>query len=765
LNAGPASRWGSFWKRLHAAVEGRPTAYRVGLFSVLLLLGLTLFPGWDGYKRAVYRVGTIQTRSVLAGFDFPIRKDSEVLTREQDEAAARVPPVLVSSDSVRASTLASFRDFTRVVADLRMGRYREETPPSRDDPAGRLSQRVVLAVLGSVSGPALLDQARARLDRYLSEGVVDSVTEVRIEGLERISLREPEGEWVGPPNRFYGPRRMRTEILADWSIPDGIDRSLLVELLLAYARPNVRPDDRATDVRRRLARDSVPTSIGMVLKGEKIIDAHERITPEHLRKLESYEFWRHQRVGHPVFGQIVRSWLGRLLLLGLALGGLFSYLAVYQTDVFRSRREITLVAVLFGFFLLLGGVMLNLLHWPSYLVPTSAAAVLFALVFEPRLGLAVAAFLVAAVGVAADLGLAFLIVQGAGVAGAVLSVRALRERKELYRFVLYVAAGHAVALVAVNFTQSDSWEALGRDALWALANPLFSAAFTLLTIPIVESLSGRCTDLTLLELQDLNKPIMKRLMLEAPGTYHHSLMVGTLAESAADAIGANPLLARVLAYYHDIGKLSKPDYFIENLSPGQRNPHDRLAATMSRLLLEAHVREGIQLARAEKLPVIIQRGIGEHHGRTLMRYFFHKARRQAPEVVEDDYRYPGPLPSFPESAVVLLADEVEATSRSLEDPTPSRIRGLIESIIQERAAEGELDASGLSLDDLARIRNSFVPILSALFHGRISYPGRSETPPPWSEGGRRPASEGSHRGEAPPAPPKEDLEGEEAGGA
>jgi putative nucleotidyltransferase with HDIG domain len=756
----PVPRWRESLRRLNQWFDDHPVAYRAVLCAALILCSVTLYPREAGYRTTTYRLGTIQPRTVIGEFDFPINKDPDVLAKEQNEAIARVPPVLTLQDSVSIAVSESFKQFSSVVGDLRQGRYREDQTPPTGDPARRLSQRVILALLGSSSGPALLQQAGQLLDGYLAEGIVDSSAEVFLPRHERVSLRSREGEWVGPPSRFYGPRRIQTEILRDAGLPPTMDHGILADLVLAYARPNVVRDEEATAARERLARESVPTSIGMVLKGEKIIGAHERITAEALRKLESSEYWKQQREGKTVFGEKVQVWIGRLLLFAVCLLALGFYLAVYQPDLFQSRREITLVAVLQAFFLIASGVLLNAFNLSAFLLPLSAAAVLFALVFEPRVALVAGSFLVVSIGLVADLGLAFLIVLASGVGAAVIGVRALRERKEIYRMVLFVALAHVVTLLAVSLAESSPWQVYAQDLIWVVANPLLSAALAFLAVPLVETASGRCTDMTLLELQDLNRPLMKRLMLVAPGTYHHSLMVGALAEAAAQATGANPLLARVLGYYHDIGKLGKPDYFIENLMPGQKNPHDRLAPTMSRLILEGHVREGIELARAEKLPVVVQKGIGEHHGGTVMRFFLAKARKQNAEIKDDDYRYPYPKPTFPESAIVMLADEADAASRSLEDPNPSRVRALVQKILNERFQHGILSESRLSLRDLAEIKESFVPILSALFQGRAAYPGLALFQQSGAKGSDAQASESSG---------EESLDvndsGEEAGGS
>jgi putative nucleotidyltransferase with HDIG domain len=273
---------------------------------------------------------------------------------------------------------------------------------------------------------------------------------------------------------------------------------------------------------------------------------------------------------------------------------------------------------------------------------------------------------------------------------------------------------------------------LARDGIAAVANPVLTAGLAIFVIPLAEHGFRKCSDITLLELSDLNRPLLRRLMVDAPGTYHHSLMVGTLAEAAARVGGGNPLLARVIGYYHDIGKISKPGYFIENTPSGRKNPHDKLSPSMSRLVLESHVREGVAIAQRERLPQIVVEGIRQHHGNSLMAFFWHKARRQDSGARELDYRYPGPRPQFREAALAMLADQIDAAARALEDPTPSRIKGVIVKVLETRLADGDLDDSELSLSDLARIRDAFVPILVAYFHARTAYQAPEE------DAGKRP---------------------------
>jgi putative nucleotidyltransferase with HDIG domain len=290
---------------------------------------------------------------------------------------------------------------------------------------------------------------------------------------------------------------------------------------------------------------------------------------------------------------------------------------------------------------------------------------------------------------------------------------------------------YVFAVTAQGMMRGDLGFSIVADSGWGVLNALVSTAIALFMIPVLEMTCRVTTDLTLLELSDLNRPLLRRLMLEAPGTYHHSMVMGTMCEAGCEAVGANSLLGRVQCYYHDIGKISKPEYFIENiaLNPRARNPHDRLTPSMSCLILESHVREGVALAREHKLPEPLIDAIREHHGTSEMSFFYEKAKALDPNVQREEFRYPGPRPRSKETAIVMLADGVEAASRVLTDPRPSRIRQLVNRIVESRVEQGELEECGLTLADLAKIREAFVIVLTGIFHGRVRYPTDTERAP------------------------------------
>jgi len=245
-------------------------------------------------------------------------------------------------------------------------------------------------------------------------------------------------------------------------------------------------------------------------------------------------------------------------------------------------------------------------------------------------------------------------------------------------------------------------------------------------LPILESTFRYTTDIKLLELSSLNHPLMQEMMMKAPGTYHHCMNVGSMADSAAKEIGANPLLAKVMAYYHDIGKMEHAQYFIENQRQGY-NPHNHISPHMSKTILVAHVKDGAEMAIKNKLGKPIVDGILQHHGTTLISYFYNRALEEQDEdttgtVEEREFRYPGPKPQFKEAALVMLADSIEATARSLEEPTPGRLNSIVENIIESKFMDGQLDECNLSIRDLAVIKETFKRLLQAMYHQRMDYP-------------------------------------------
>jgi hypothetical protein len=320
------------------------------------------------------------------------------------------------------------------------------------------------------------------------------------------------------------------------------------------------------------------------------------------------------------------------------------------------------------------------------------------------------------------LGLLFMI---SGVLSSIL-VFGARKRSVIIRTGLAVGIIQALTLFFMeNFKlyQPDRYIVL-------FVNGIVSSIIVVGTLPVFEYLFKTVTNISLLELADFNQPLLQRMTVEAPGTYHHSLVVGNLSDAACQAVGANALLARIGAYYHDIGKLAKPEYFSENLNLDLKvNKHDALSPTLSKLVIMNHVKEGVELARRHKLNPRIIDFIQQHHGNSLVFYFYRRAlesREENQEVSEEGFRYPGPKPKTKETAIVLLADSVEAASRALREPSPLSIEELVHKVINNKFIDGQLDECDLVLKDLEKISAVFIRILSGIYHSRITYPEDSK---------------------------------------
>ncbi|MCX5698210.1 MAG: HDIG domain-containing protein [Candidatus Omnitrophica bacterium] len=302
---------------------------------------------------------------------------------------------------------------------------------------------------------------------------------------------------------------------------------------------------------------------------------------------------------------------------------------------------------------------------------------------------------------------------------AILLVNKARKRAQVIQAGAIAGILQLVSLILLEHLGINQ----AQRYLIILINGLLSGIITLGVLPLFEYILQTVTNISLLELADSNHPVLQRMVLEAPGTYHHSLIVGNLSDTACSAVGANGLLARIGAYYHDIGKLQKPEYFIENQDI-KKNIHDDLAPTMSKLIIMNHIKEGLELAKKYSLTPVLWDFIRQHHGNSLVYYFYRRAlegKEENQEVAEEGFRYPGPKPNTKETAIVLLADSVEAATRSLKDPTPDKIEETVRKVINNKFIDGQLDECELTLKDIEKISSVFTKILSGIYHSRINY--------------------------------------------
>ncbi|MCH9032449.1 MAG: HDIG domain-containing protein, partial [candidate division Zixibacteria bacterium] len=561
-------------------------------------------------------------------------------------------------------------------------------------------------------------QSLSALDEYLGRPIV-----VNISG--RQTLLAPEAVMD-----IATARSALLEALNKISRDELINVELHYELGRHFIISNLKLNHHEMAARESAAYSSISLVKDRAAEGDLVVRAGSVVDEKQAALLEEYTEYVKRVSYDESLLQAYKPVVLRLCLVATIFALLFLYLKVFREDIFDSNPKLLATLLIFGLNLVmiqgleilsteLSGQRWNL---SVYLYPVALAPILLGVLFGTRFGVVSSFFSAILIGSLHRFSFELtLFCVFAGSVGA-YSVAGVRQRTSFYRTILYLAGVSTALALILGSLRLDASVDFMHDIYYGLAGAALTPILALGFLPLFESLFGFTTDITLLELSDLNRPLLRRLALESPGTYHHSIMVGALSESAARSIGANSLLARVGSYYHDIGKMEIPEYFIEN-QIGLKSKHDQLTPTMSAIILASHVKKGRQTGEEADLPDAVLNFIDEHHGTMVMSFFYDKALKQgASPDVESEFRYPGPRPQTKETAVVMLADSVEAASRTLEDPTPARVDSLIQKIIDSRYHSGELEECNLTLADLAKIRKSFAQIINGVFHQRIRYP-------------------------------------------
>lgn len=701
---------------------------KVGMALTVVLVSVPLFPLSRRADGPHYAVGQVVEGDIIAPIAFDVLRGEDEIQRDREEAVRSVPP-LFNVDGARAE--ATLNRLSRFGQDAR--RIAGLTHLKRAERAEMLGQLGVPLTLASRRVMADADTAGRIVDEVsrivagaYEVGLIDQADLPLLDGRLKVQLQRDGQATLHPSYELYDGRRIleTADQRARQLFPGNRDAAeAMAELAQQFSDPNLIYLRAETVQKEVEARSAVPTTAGRVEKGERVISGHTKVTNQDFDRLRSLDVATARLDREPGSRGWFLPLLGRALLVGMLVVIFAAFLRRHRPRLYDDLNVLAFMTTTGILVLVVAALITRFAPDQSpYLIPVGMSAILITLLLDDQLAAATSVAMAVLIGIVGGLGLPFVIVSIVGSVAAVYSVIGLRHRWQFYRSMLFMSLAYALTILAVELISSDSpFRVALRDSIWGVVNAVTATTTVIVLLPVFERVFGLSTDITLLELADLNRPIFRKMMIEANGTYHHTMVIGSLAEGAANSIDANPLLARVGAYYHDIGKVPKAEYFGENLKPGMKNPHEKLTPTMSCLILESHVREGIEMARELKLPRVVADFIPEHQGTTLMSYFFHKALEMDPGVDERDYRYPGPKPQSKETAIVMLADSVEATARSLSDPTPSRLKAVVKRIIDQRAADGQLDECNLTLQELARVRDAFVPILVGLFHGRIRY--------------------------------------------
>ncbi len=658
----------------------------VVLFAVLMLNFLP--------RGVDVEVGQVSRNDILAPRTAVNRQQTQ---RLQDEAATRAvreastdPAYSKISTALLIQIEGRIEEFLDVVAELRQ-------PDSERDlaaAAAKLYERWQLDVSENV-----LQVVREAEDSAFADAAAllrDTVTAVM---QQRIA-----------PNDLDEARRQLRDMAHEAALEPQLVE-VVVEVGSQLVEPNLVLDtQRVEQLRQEAVRSVEPVTI---LQGEVILRRGDIVRPQHIQIL--------QELGLHRSGVDFISLAGLAAVVLMLIGLLGVFVRRYSPAILVDEGKLALLVSVMVVVTAISKVV-TLIEWPGsvFLVPIALGGMLLTILLDSHTGIIAAVVLSVVVTLLTDFNTTATLVALTSGLAAVFSVTQVSQRGDLMRAGFVVGGITFAAMVSLGAIQNNT--SLVWGSYLGLLNGLLSAIIAIGTLPYLESLFRITSAIRLLELSNPNHPLLRRLMMETPGTYHHSILVGNLAEAAADAIGADGLLARVGSTYHDIGKLKRPYFFVEN-QIGADNPHDKMAPSLSTLIITSHVKDGAELARLHRLPEVLVQFIAQHHGTDLVKFFYHRARESGAQgVQEKNFRYPGPKPQTKETAIVSLADVTEAAVRSLSKPAPGKIEGLVHKIIKDRLNDGQLDESDLTFRDLDRIADAFVRVLIGIFHARVEYP-------------------------------------------
>ncbi len=722
------------------------------IIGLCIIISVFLFPNILTHHKT-YELGDVSDRDIKASREFLV-ENSELTEKNRQEAVKPVPSVY-DFDPTGANIVSKIKEA------FEAGKEHKRSPV----PAEKVSKDQLISdnsfkkhffdtldiptddgifyTLMKKDFPTEAEEATTSLvTQALRNGVVSNKKMLMSHSKKGIILHDINtGKEVSVTDldQFYDLKTVKDfvksrnkELSKSMGSKELVKASL--KLAMALIKPNLTINKRETESRKDLARQSVKPFYFKVKKGEMLVREGERITQEHLLKLsEQNKLYKHKEI------------IGQVPAMAILIGFLIS--AMYVVGLMNSQSSrarvkdvlFYMVTLLTIFFVVLAS---NLVFEETargfiyitprsllFAIPVASGAMLIAIFHG--INVAVSFSLIVSVLAALVFGgrVEFFIYFFISSLVAAYGVRSCRERGIFIRTGLKVSVFNMVLALSIQALYGSlySIEALIACASAFIGGILVGVIATGI-LPLIEMSFGYTSDIKLLELANLDEPLLRKLMVQCPGTQHHSVIVSNMVEATAEAVNANPLLAKVAAYYHDIGKMRKPLYFIEN-QMGRENKHEKLAPSMSSLILISHVKDGVELAKKQKLGNEIIDIIRQHHGTSLISFFYEKAKEQGGKkgvksfhVKEEDFRYPGPKPQTKEAGLVLLADVVEAASRTLTDPTASRIQGMVQKIINMVFSDGQLDECELTLKDLNEIAKSYNKTLSGIFHHRIEYP-------------------------------------------
>jgi cyclic-di-AMP phosphodiesterase PgpH len=724
-----------------ASIIGKAALFLLILFFVPLMFSIN-----QSQRYVDYKIGSIATKKVVAPFNFFILKTEDELKKERQEAVNKIPYYFNYDDEITGEEIDKLdgvfdylfekkkylnsSDSAKLDFNKEIQKIKDEIHANYDVNTTIANLKIVFELLNKKEYVDHLKLILNNTKSYIKQGILDT----SLSALDRpnVSVIRDGVEEPLPFEKRLDLANLEEIIENNLLQKFDVNQTFIFKYFFnQILQPNLIFNEELTDQAVQYARNSISLTKDMVYENERIVDANERIDEDIYQKLYSLDVARREQSREEGNWQSRIAFISKMMLLAsiILMAGLYLY--SFRRKIYNDNKKLFIIVVIILLELVLAAIISGPLNWRAYVIPTTIASMLLAILFDSGIGfigtVVIALILGGIQGGGYDITLLTII---SGMV-SIFAVYRIRTRNQVFRAILYIAGAYYFIILALYGLRFDSlFEASKTFVFYMLPNAILSPFITFMVLGVFEKLFDITTDVTLLELSDLNHPLLKRLSLEAPGTFHHSMVVGNLAESAAKVIDGNSLLARVGSYYHDIGKMEKPEYFVENQMDAA-NRHEALSPNMSALILSSHVKNGVEMAKRYGIPKLIRDFIPEHHGTNTMTYFYKKALENAGDnaVNEADFKYPGPKPQSKETGIVMLADTVEAATRSLANPTPSKIRAFVEELVDKRFEEGQLDECDLTLRDLKNIIDAFMPVLYGVFQHRIEYPDQEKKKP------------------------------------
>lgn len=697
------------WRRFIISLQKSRTKKLLSIFIFFSITILILFSNFNP-KQVWLKPDDVARSNIQSDINAVVidTKQTELL---KEQAASKVQKVYQEDNFALANTEKDINIFFSAVGDALAGPEENRTPALQN-----------LLVKTNVKKDIFqLQYTPERLAEYLQATSAEDLEKMR---QSTITIARPLMANPITDDTLDGIYQQAFGMISELGYaPEA--RDVIKIIAINSLRANLIYNESATSKALKEATDAVQPVQKTIKAGEIIVREGDRVTAEQISILEQLGIQRSK--SYPV------TLAGTALFVLLTFWLVLEFLRRYYPQIHRNDMMLLLIGLIFILIMAITRFItvikigddpeLQLLT--GYLAPVAAASMLVAILLDNRLAYFLTTIMALYVGFLTQGDqLNYVVTAFVGGSVGIFGVHRLTQMSDLAKSGLRIAIANIVTITTLTLISGEiSPVYFTLSVIMGAANGILSAVLMIGALPYLESGFSLTSMIKLLELSNPNHPLLRRLLLEAPGTYHHSLMVGNLAEASAEAVGANPLLVRVGALFHDVGKIKRPEYFVEN-QRGFDNPHEKIAPALSTLIITSHVKEGAELAREARLPQAVLDFIEQHHGNSLAKYFYSRALEEDPDgtVNEDNFRYEGPKPQSKEVALVMLADSVEAAVRSLQDPTPQKINQTVRMIIRDKLSEGQLETADLTFKDLDTISMSFCKSLEGMYHKRIEYP-------------------------------------------